>query len=301
MPEPVMTRKKILVVDDEPDIVTALKAFLEESGYEVLTASNGSEALKISRKEKPQLIILDVMMPEMSGLQFVEALRFARMDTGFVPIIVISARASMGDFFSASDIVQFLSKPFDMETLLKTIKTTIGEPLQETKSPKTEEAPKPWTNILKKRFYQEENDEGTFPDFPDAEVKDRKTPVLARVIVLGVEETLLHKIKKFLEALNCDVREAMDEVEALGMAREIPPDAVLCQYWADQEILDAVQIQKTLLAEVPHVITAVFCDISLMKDTTRKFGTDHILAYENQNDLFKQISTFIGIHFKGAK
>jgi CheY-like chemotaxis protein len=290
-----MSQKKILVADDEPDIVQALKNFLEDHGYQVFTASNGIEALEISRREKPHLIILDVMMPQMSGLQFVEALRSARAEIGFVPVIVISARASMGDFFSPSDITHFFAKPFKMEDLLKTITETLGGPdskeaLKKKEAPKTDAAPS-----FKSDYHPEkESDFGGFPE----DAKAWNASARATVIVLGVEETLVSKLKKYLESLKCDVRDAMDEADALAKIKENPPALVLCQYWGDSEILDAGEVQSSLRASYPSIFVAIFCEQRWVKAASEQFKTEQILPYQTAADLYKTLSTFIGKRFK---
>ena len=77
-------QKNILMVDDEPRLVTLVETYLTQSGYRVSTASNGAEALAIAQKENPDLIILDLMMPVMDGYEFMRAYRSKR-DT---PIII---------------------------------------------------------------------------------------------------------------------------------------------------------------------------------------------------------------------
>jgi len=70
-----MSKQKILLVDDEPDILEIIGFNLEREGYEVFTAPNGRKALEIARKQKPDLVLLDVMMPEMDGMDACRELR----------------------------------------------------------------------------------------------------------------------------------------------------------------------------------------------------------------------------------
>ncbi|MBE9472096.1 MAG: response regulator, partial [Chloroflexi bacterium] len=83
----------ILVVDDEPQIVRFVRAYLEDAGYRVVTASDGQEALFVARHEKPDLVILDLMMPGMDGWDFIRRYRRER-DT---PVIVLTARVEESD------------------------------------------------------------------------------------------------------------------------------------------------------------------------------------------------------------
>jgi len=108
--------KKILVVDDDPNICELLTLRLESNGYEVITASNGVVAFVQASDEKPDLIILDVSMPTMDGLKFVQATRGFEMKD--IPIIILSARMNTKEIFDALGVAHFLTKPFDPQELL---------------------------------------------------------------------------------------------------------------------------------------------------------------------------------------
>ncbi|MCC6905616.1 MAG: response regulator, partial [Anaerolineae bacterium] len=91
---------RVLVVDDEADLVRTVRAYLEESGYEVLTAPNGREALFVARQQQPDLLILDLMMPEMDGW---EAARLIRRESK-VPFIMLTARIEDVDKIAALEM-----------------------------------------------------------------------------------------------------------------------------------------------------------------------------------------------------
>lgn len=81
--------KKILIVDDEPDIITFVSAVLEENGYTSLSAKDGVEGLDVLRKEKPDLVLLDLMMPKKSGIAMFQELRKDR-DLSHIPVVVVT-------------------------------------------------------------------------------------------------------------------------------------------------------------------------------------------------------------------
>ena len=120
--------KKILVVDDETDLVSVVKMRLEANNYLVLTAFDGQEALEKARKEKPDLIILDLMLPKMDGYKVCGLLK---ADTRYnkIPIIMFTARAEESDeklgFEVGADA--YITKPFEAETLLGKIKELLKE------------------------------------------------------------------------------------------------------------------------------------------------------------------------------
>lgn len=115
--------KRILVVDDERQITRMLRASLQSSGYEVLTASNGVEGLDKFESGRPDLIITDLAMPEMNGLELTQAVR--RLDR--TPIIVLSVRDTDVMKVKALDegADDYLTKPFSMPELLARIRTQL--------------------------------------------------------------------------------------------------------------------------------------------------------------------------------
>ncbi|MGD9041197.1 MAG: response regulator [Desulfobacteraceae bacterium] len=81
--------KRILIVDDEPDAISYISSVLEDNGYEYLSADNGEEGLELARKEKPDMILLDLIMPEKSGMLMFQELK-KDPELGRIPVIVVS-------------------------------------------------------------------------------------------------------------------------------------------------------------------------------------------------------------------
>ena len=114
---------KILVVDDENLLVKGIRFNLQNDGYEVITGSNGLEALEMARTEKPDLIVLDIMMPEMDGLTACAKIR----EFSDVPVILLTAKVEdmdklMGFEYGADD---YLTKPFNILELKARIKALL--------------------------------------------------------------------------------------------------------------------------------------------------------------------------------
>lgn len=116
------TKKRILVVEDEPQIRMGLKMRLERSNYEVLEAEDGVAGLSLARSEKPDLIILDIMLPKMDGYQMARMLKF---DEKFksIPIIMLTARSQQTDRDTGQAVGAdaYVTKPYKSEELLATI------------------------------------------------------------------------------------------------------------------------------------------------------------------------------------
>jgi DNA-binding response OmpR family regulator len=125
-------RARVLVVDDEADLVRILQFGLEGIGYQVETASDGQEALKKAREQKPDIILLDLMLPKLDGYKVCRLLKFDERYKN-IPIIILSARTQEGDQLLAMEMGanRFITKPYDfqevlghMEALLKSVPTS---------------------------------------------------------------------------------------------------------------------------------------------------------------------------------
>lgn len=116
-------RAKVLIVEDDPAIREALRYNLDREGYEVLTATDGAEALRVARRDKPNLIVLDIMLPEVDGF---DVTRILRRESS-VPILMLTARDEeidrvLGLELGADD---YLTKPFSMRELLARVKAML--------------------------------------------------------------------------------------------------------------------------------------------------------------------------------
>ncbi len=123
-----MSAKKILVVDDEPQLADMVKIRLEANNYLVLTAYDGQEALEKARKEKPDLIVLDLMLPKMDGYKVCGLLK-ADTRHNKIPIIMFTARAQDSDIKMGKEVGAdaYITKPFEPQALLAKIKALLGE------------------------------------------------------------------------------------------------------------------------------------------------------------------------------
>lgn len=115
-------KKKILVVEDELDMLMAIKLRLETSGYEVITATDGLEGLNKARRFKPDLIILDIMLPKMNGFKVARFLKFDEVYKK-IPIVMLTALSSEQDRNIGAETGgdAYITKPFEPEQLLNTI------------------------------------------------------------------------------------------------------------------------------------------------------------------------------------
>ena len=119
---------RILIVDDEPDLLSVLRFGLEAEGFEVIEASDGERGLELARTQSPDLLVLDLMLPRMDGYKVCRALKF---DERFraLPIIILSARSGDADRRLALDMGadQFITKPYEMSDLVARIRHYLAQ------------------------------------------------------------------------------------------------------------------------------------------------------------------------------
>lgn len=113
------TTKKILVVDDEPDIRQTVKTVLEKNGFKVILAVNGDDGLKKWVKEKPDFVLMDIMMPGTPVREIIPKMKGAKI--AYLSVVRTS-EAEREDLMKSKNIVDFIQKPFDINELVATIK-----------------------------------------------------------------------------------------------------------------------------------------------------------------------------------
>jgi DNA-binding response OmpR family regulator len=113
---------RVVVADDDPDIVDILKFNLEAAGYDVLTASDGAAARDLILASVPDLVVLDIMMPKMDGLEVLTVIK-AHAQTRQIPVVMLTAKTSDNDLWQGWDAGAdyYITKPFDLEELLRFI------------------------------------------------------------------------------------------------------------------------------------------------------------------------------------
>lgn len=128
MKNPKTDMKKILVIDDEGDLLKLVRARLEANGYRVITIDSGDRASQIAKSEKPDLILLDIVMPGKTGCDICKELK-ADKSTGAIPVIVFTAHYPEEEYVKVNAAEMgaddYIIKPFEAQTLLAKIKFLI--------------------------------------------------------------------------------------------------------------------------------------------------------------------------------
>ncbi len=126
------TRKKILVIDDEPELLALMMEVLEDEGYQAFSAANGADGIRLNEQENPDLIILDLRMPEMDGI---ETLRQIRKKDDKVKVVILTGYGSPDTIRDAADldVSEYLSKPFENDQLVRIISEMLYHQMWEQK------------------------------------------------------------------------------------------------------------------------------------------------------------------------
>ncbi|MCK4881802.1 MAG: response regulator [Candidatus Omnitrophica bacterium] len=112
--------QKILIVDDDKGIVEVVKIALTKKGYEVFTAGDGNEGIEKVKAHSPDLILLDVVMPEMNGYEFLRALK-ALEGKALTPVVMVTAKEEMEELFKFEGVKEYIVKPTDPSELIQKI------------------------------------------------------------------------------------------------------------------------------------------------------------------------------------
>ena len=120
-------RKKILIVDDSNTNIVLLEAILNSMGYDIKTALNVKEAYTMLEKDRPELILLDLLMPKISGYQFLDQLK-KNTETSGIPVIIVSAVTDIMNIKKTLDMgaVDYVEKPVDIKALVKKVEKTLN-------------------------------------------------------------------------------------------------------------------------------------------------------------------------------
>lgn len=129
-------QRRVLVADDEPDLFYAVKLYLEDEGYIVFTAVNGYEALDVAKERVPDVVVLDVMMPDMDGFETLKQLR----EASNVPVIMLTAKGEEADKVRGLGLGadDYVTKPFSQRELLSRIQAVVRRAEMPRSLPKTQ-------------------------------------------------------------------------------------------------------------------------------------------------------------------
>ena len=223
------TPPRILIVDDQPMNVDILKTRLAVHGYELLTATDGAEALAIASTQEPDLILLDIMMPKIDGIEVCQRLK-ADTSLPFMPIIMVTAKADSKDIVAGLEAGadEYLTKPVDQAALVARVKSmlrikTLHDTAQEQAARLEVQAAQlaEWNRTLEQRVAEQLTALDRM-----GRLKRFFSPNLAELLISSGGEQLLESHRREVTVVFCDLRGyatfagATEPEEVMGILRE---------------------------------------------------------------------------------
>lgn len=255
-------QKTILLVDDEIDLQQLVKLVLKSKGYDVQTANNGREALEKLETLQPDLIILDINMPVMGGVEFYQRICDAWSQPKY-PVLVLTARANMEELFRLLDVDGFMAKPFETEDLLAEVEM-----------------------IIKKKTG------GATPE----KVHNKNEPI--KVCVVENDQQAAQKIgAAFLDA-GYTVTLIHSGAEAMERVCAMPPDAALIKFGLTDIPGDNVILKLKKMARTQNVKFILYTEDSedspekaiIAEQMSQKEGVERFVKYQKAEDLILAVN-----------
>lgn len=214
--------QSILIVDDNPMNVDIFRTRLATHGYQILTATDGEEALQVARQRQPDLILLDIMMPKVDGLEVCRRLR-SDPELPFIPIIIVTSKGDTKDIVAGLDAGadEYLTKPVDQGALVARVKSMLRIKVLHNKVQEQAAQLGEWNRTLEQRVAEQvaELERVT-------RLKRFLPPQLADLIVSSGDEILLESHRREITAVFCDLRgftafaETAEPEEVMGILRQ---------------------------------------------------------------------------------
>jgi class 3 adenylate cyclase len=223
------TPPRILIVDDEPMNLDILQARLSVHGYEILTATNGEEALAVATAQRPDVILLDIMMPKIDGIDVCRHLK-GNASLPFMPIILVTARADSKDVVAGLEAGadEYLTKPVDQAALVARVKSMLRTKAlhdmaqeQAARLEAQSEQLTEWNRTLEQRVAEQLTELERV-----GRLKRFFSPQLAELVVSSGGEKLLESHRREITVVFCDLRgftafsETAEPEEVMGILRE---------------------------------------------------------------------------------
>jgi len=275
---------KILVVEDEPDLILVIVERLKTAGYDVSSAPNGRVALEQIKKSKPDLIITDVIMPELDGFGLFKELQKTAA-TAKIPVIVLTARGKMSDTFAAMGVADFLAKPFDDKILLATVIKHLPGGKPAIAAPR--------------------------PPAPIAETPKTKPPAAGKkAVVAGIDEPVMKSMAKQLTEKGYEVEIVTDGLQIFTKISAFLPQIFLLEIpLEDIAAQDVVKVVRGLpkCAKIPILLYSFYrtteggtddprqkaLSVDAAKEECLEAGATEYLGSYNEKDFLKMITKFL--------
>lgn len=275
---------KILVIEDEPDQNKLIKLRLEARGYRVISVGKAKEGIELAKKEKPQLILMDMILPDMHGLDATIKLKTSP-ETKDIPIIALSAVGSP-DFIKACSqegVAAYVKKPYDPKELFKTIEkfVAIEEKIRPTKARRRTVEKKDVDELLKAALSEFEIPLERPKAVEPAQTGLGKKTRRKRILIIDDDFRFGQAVTAVLSSRDFEVTCALDSVSGLKQAFEKKPDLILLNLVLPAGAGESVLVNLRKSPETAH--TPIFIMSSLfspkkLEEKARFLGADGFVA-----------------------
>jgi|GEM_PF-394082 len=252
--------KKILIIDDATETVSLLESILQGQGYSVTSAHNGKDALAKLQKERPALIVLDILMPEMDGFALYKALKQER-GTSTIPILILTVRARMEETFRALGVEEFLAKPFEGQQLLDRVSAILGD---------REKSAMATATMVAATSGAATTSPTATATMPREDQSTRKMPGVKKVLLVGSSPDVIATMKRILLSANCETEIVANELLVVEKFLKIEPDIVVLEVLMNNR--PTVEVIKKI-KQIPKgvnkpIILFSFLDKERLKETS---------------------------------
>ena len=266
---------KIVIIDDDLDMQKLIKSHLTQAGFDVQCALGPIEAFKSMQQNRPDLIVLDVMMPEMTGYEFLKFIREHAKEYSSIPVIAISARESVESCFNSWDIYKFLKKPFKKETLLEVVDSALGlNKIQEG------------SDTIKKAIKKETKN---IEDVPKVELSKKKA------VIISTDYNFMEKLGDVLVGKNYEFQMKDGGKDTVSFIQTWQPNFFFAHYSDTTIEIDFKSILKEIKENkiLENEKMVMICPPSAMIDAMKQFKDIQLISFENTDELKSQIIKMI--------
>ncbi len=257
-------QKKILVIDDAAEVRDLIKAILEANDYQVDTAINGREALEKIQRERPALIVADVLMPEMDGFIFLKELK-KEEHLKDIPVVILTARSKMSDSFYALGVNGFLVKPINADELISTVNQILSSvrgfqnvPVSSKEEAISQQGLQDSSNVMQEFF----------------QVEATNAAVATKVLIFGETDQVLEEMTTYFHRHNLVVEITKAEKEIITKIANLKPRLIF--------------LQAKLGTDIP-LDELVFSISTMIKERAQNLNLDvynpHIILYKVEEEM----------------
>ncbi len=315
-----MGRKKvILIIDDEKDLVEMLQFQFEAQGFQTITAQNGQEGLERLKTTTPDLIILDMNMPKMGGVEFYTHICGADSKPKY-PVFVLTARANMEKLFKEFEVQGFMAKPFEINRLIAEIERIVNKEKKENVSNATQSAQQSSSSVQKKSdiSVQEEfllkdamldtgqtHSKSRMDAVPsgadDKKQKKDERPeyreVQREIFILENDPIVSYELRMIFSKYNCLIYFVSNPEECLDKATHHSVDLVILKHFVNSVNMEGL---TTRLKEMPKfnkipiiLYDSIFQETEKEKSTGEKKGA--LLLNEQGRKMLEKVKALLGL------